>query len=406
MLPGKPPARQQGPSGGGERSERHHQAFPPRILLLRETSTPRARECPRAPRAPRKSHMATSARTPPRAALNNRAPEVHNRAIVATGGCAVCYSAQVLQAYQEYVQRFGAKISLRDFAKLYARRGKGAKVKTAKAMDDAFLRADTPATRAIAESIRAWNAAQTADLEQLLFAQRKRLADAERTLRTRQTKKALDDRRIATGKIDWARGKLADLHRTEPEDRDRRIFPGMYVPVMVMEQGRRVVKPMRYQCRPAGRPASWDTRYPGTYNARRDNLEGFWQGQFGHTHGIIVCDAFHENVSRHKVEGRTLADDETEENVVLEFRPQPRQDMLIACLYSHWQSDSEELWSFAAITDEPPPEIAAAGHDRCIIPIKEEFLDAWLDPDPNNLAAMYAILDNRERPYYVYRRAA
>jgi len=46
-----------------------------------------------------------------------------------------------------------------------------------------------------------------------------------------------------------------------------------------------------------------------------------------------------------------------------------------------------------SITDEPPAEAAAAGHDRCIIPIKPENVDAWLNPDPKNLATQYAILD-------------
>jgi putative SOS response-associated peptidase YedK len=81
--------------------------------------------------------------------------------------------------------------------------------------------------------------------------------------------------------------------------------------------------------------------------------------------------------------------------------------MAVACLWSHWQAEGEpELWSFAAITDEPPAEIAAAGHDRCIIPIKPENIDAWLNPDPENLVALYAILDDRERPYYEHRLAA
>jgi hypothetical protein len=286
----------------------------------------------------------------------------------------VCYSAQVWQSYQDYVRRFGAEISIREFAELYASRENGAKIKTAKAMDDAFLHAGTPETREIARSIEAWNTQQASELEQLLFRQRKRLVDAERVLQTKSTKKALDDQRIASSKIDWAKGKLSDLRRSVLEARDRRIFPGVYAPVMVMEEGRRVIKPMRYQCRPAGKPAFYDTKYPGTYNARRDNLEGFWKGQFGHTHGIIVCEAFYENVSRNKVEGRELADGEVDENVVLEFKPQPQQDMLITCLYSHWQGDGEELWSFAAITDEPPPEVAAAGHDRCIIPVRQEHL--------------------------------
>ena len=51
-------------------------------------------------------------------------------------------------------------------------------------------------------------------------------------------------------------------------------------------------------------------------------------------------------------------------------------------------------------------EIAAAGHDRCVIPIKPENVDAWMNPDPKNLAALYAILDNRARPYYEHWLAA
>ena len=65
-----------------------------------------------------------------------------------------------------------------------------------------------------------------------------------------------------------------------------------------------------------------------------------------------------------------------------------------------------DLMSFAAITDEPPAEVAAAGHDRCIIPIRPEHVDAWLNPDPVNLAAQHAILDDRARPFYEHRIAA
>lgn len=58
----------------------------------------------------------------------------------------------------------------------------------------------------------------------------KRLADAERTLQTKATKAATESRRIATDKISWSMGKLADLNRTELKDRDARIFPGNYAP--------------------------------------------------------------------------------------------------------------------------------------------------------------------------------
>lgn len=43
--------------------------------------------------------------------------------------------------------------------------------------------------------------------------------------------------------------------------------------------------------------------------ARRDNLEGFWKGQFGTSHGVMVANAFYENVKAHRTEGRELGPD-------------------------------------------------------------------------------------------------
>ena len=62
--------------------------------------------------------------------------------------------------------------------------------------------------------------------------------------------------------------------------------------------------------------------------------------------------------------------------------------------------------SFAAITDEPPAEVDAAGHDRCIVPIRPGHIDAWLNPDPANLAPRQVILDEPARPFYEHRMAA
>jgi len=319
----------------------------------------------------------------------------------------MCYSAEVRAEYNEFVRLFGAVISIRDYVRLYWERREGAKVKIPKAMDAAFSEPKSEEERQIREMIETFNLEQASKLEQELFKQKKRLADAERTLQTKTTKAATESKRIATDKIEWALGKLADLKRTELIGEDSRIFPGWYAPVMVMENGRRVVKPMRYQCRPEGKPAQYDFQYPGTYNARKDNLQGFWKEQFGHTHGLVLVDAFYENVSKHKVEKRELGPAEKEQNVVLEFRPETKQTMLVACLWSHWQGRGEpDLLSFAAITDDPPPEVAAAGHDRCIIPIKPEYIDAWLNPDPKDLGALHAILDDRQRPYYQHRLAA
>ncbi|HEX7687948.1 MAG TPA: SOS response-associated peptidase family protein [Burkholderiaceae bacterium] len=323
----------------------------------------------------------------------------------------MCYSAQVYADWKKYTRMFGATMSVGEFYRTFWRRNNEpeAKVKIPKAMEHAFADPQTDDERRIKAEIDAWHASEATRLEQELFAQRKRLADAERVLAgPKPTKKAADDARIAPDKIDRARRALADLQRTELEPRDSRIFPGVYAPVMVVQDGELVVMPMRYQCRPCGSPAFFDTKFPGTYNARRDNLGGkFWQSLFGFSHGIMLASSFFEHVRRHKAEGRELGDGEAEEDMILEFKPAGVEEMLVACLWARWTSPGQpDLLSFAAITDTPPPEVAAAGHDRCIIPIKRGNVDAWLNPDASQLDALHAILDDRERPFYEHRLAA
>lgn len=315
----------------------------------------------------------------------------------------MCYSAMCKQAYHEFVRRFGATMSIEEFARLYGFKQVGLYMPTAKALDDSFAVAAELEVASIRDSVRQFKAEQRKVLDDELHKQRMRLSAAVLALEKKPTKKADDDQRIAKKKIARLETKLADLDRIDLTPGDSRIFPGYYVPVMIWEDGRRVVKPMRYQCRPAGKPAHYDERYPGTYNARRDNLEGFWREQFGHTHAVMIVSRFYENVSRHNFERRELNAGEKEQSIVIEFRPPEGRDLVIACLYSHWKKPGEhDLWSFAAITDEPPPEVRHAGHDRCIIAIKEENIDAWLQPG-GDLAKCYSILDDRENLTYTGR---
>ncbi|MBA9845645.1 MAG: SOS response-associated peptidase family protein [Ralstonia sp.] len=308
----------------------------------------------------------------------------------------MCYSARIEADYRRFVKEYGAIMSLDDFSRMIMEYFRNPKMRVPKAMTAPFLESpETDEERKIAEVLRARMAADEIELLQELAKQTERLDKAKQALAIKATKKAAEDVRIATNKIEAAKGKLEDLKNTELKPRDSRIYPGWYAPVMVMENGRRTVKPMRYGCRPAGKPAFYDTKYPGTYNARRDNLRGFWKEQYGHTHGLILVDAFYENVAR-----------EDGTNVVMEFRPDPPQTLLVACLWSHWtEPGQKDLLSFAAITDDPPPEIMEAGHDRCIVPIKAENIDAWLTPNPKKLGAMDAILEDRAAPFYLHKFA-
>lgn len=168
----------------------------------------------------------------------------------------MCYSAEIEAAYQKLVRMTGGTVSLQEFAALYAHDPGKKRSKTPKAMDDAFRAGSSPAERAVWAKIQRWSQAEATILEQELFANRKRLADAERSLQVKETKKAREDVRIAGNKIERAMGKLADLKRAEGRDRDSRIFPGVYAPVIVSDGGKLTIKPMRYQCRLAGKPAN------------------------------------------------------------------------------------------------------------------------------------------------------
>ncbi|XHS78533.1 SOS response-associated peptidase family protein [Burkholderiaceae bacterium UC74_6] len=319
----------------------------------------------------------------------------------------MCYSAQIIAEYKKYVRTFGAAMGIHEYVEIFWRFKEDAKLRLPKAMEDEVLTLDDPQLAPAQAAIRERRIAETIRLEQEVFKQRTRMAKAERILHEKPTKLAANEKRIATDKVAAALARLEDLKRTEPKDRDSRIFPGWFAPVLVMVDGLLVVKPMRYQCRPASAPVFYDEKYPGTYNARRDNLKKFWKGEFGNTHGVMLTTAFFENVNRHRAEGRELQPGEKPENIVLKFEPDTHEPMLVACLWSHWKGTQGEpdLLSFAAITDDPPPEVAAAGHDRCIVPIKPERLMDWLTPG-KPWHDYERILDDRERPYYEHRKAA
>lgn len=319
----------------------------------------------------------------------------------------MCYSARVRQDLNSLIRKFGASVDWEGFELLFRRRLEDGSIKVARALEDNFADPVNPAAQQALEYIETFRKAQASAWEQELFKQKKRLADAQRSLKEKETKKAREDVRIATNKIESYVERLADLKRSDARPDDGRIFPMYFAPVIVTEEGRRIIRPMRYTCRLSGKPAFYDRKFPGTYNARRDNLTGFWSQVYGRQHAIMLVDSFFENVPTHLFEKRALAADEKETNIVLHFEPSSREPMIVACLWSHWTGEGEpDLDSFAAVTDEPPAEIAATGHQRCIISLRESNIDEWLEPDAVPKDRLEAILSDRLPAFYEHRLAA
>lgn len=93
--------------------------------------------------------------------------------------------------------------------------------------------------------------------------------------------------------------------------------------------------------------------------------------------------------------------------MMLQLNPRPAIEMAVACLWDHWSGPSApDLWSFAAVTDEPSPEIAETGHQRVIIALQNKNVRQWLSPKGVSHERLEAILGEREASYYEHQIAA
>jgi putative SOS response-associated peptidase YedK len=313
----------------------------------------------------------------------------------------MCYSAQVVQMARKLSRQLGIRLDYAEVERLFFRRLEDPAVNISRGFEANFDEPSNDQERRIKAAIDEHRSKVATKFEKDLFSQRTRLVNAQRSLTKKETKKAREEVRIATSKIAALSTKLSGLRSTEPNPEDNRIFPFVYAGVITRQEGQNLLTPMRYFCRPAGKPAYYDRQFPGLYNARRDNLEKFWGEQFGSHHAIMVVESFFENVKLHTMEHRQLNAGEREQNVVLQFKPEPAQAMYIACLWSHWTDPAEpDQRGFAAITDEPPADVAAAGHDRCIINLKPEHVEAWLTPETRSRRELQDLLSDRAVPVF------
>jgi putative SOS response-associated peptidase YedK len=310
----------------------------------------------------------------------------------------MCYSAQVEAKWKRYVREMEARIAWSDFRELaQLRLSDPAKFRLPRGFDLEFAEPQTDEEHAIKDLIDQYRGAQVTKVETELFAQRKRQGEAQRKIAVKQTKAAAESMRIATTKVQLAMRKLSLLTDDKPDADDYRIFPRNYAPIILVQNGEKLMAPARYLLRQPGKPPFMDDKLSGNYNARRDNLTKFWRREFGTTHAVMAIRSFYENVR-----------DKNGENVVLHFNPREPDVMLIACLYAQWSDpkSGERLLSFAAVTDEPPGEVAAAGHDRMVIRLTRQNVDRWLTPQGRSDEELQAILSERQPAYYEHRVAA
>jgi putative SOS response-associated peptidase YedK len=325
----------------------------------------------------------------------------------------MCYSAMVEQNAKIHQRLFSFPIreQIEKYEDLFSRRLEGEKLYLNKAMEKRFtLQPETAREKAIAAKILAWHEQQIPELEQDLFAQKKRLATAERALAEKVTKKAENEKRVSTDKIAKLKFDLERHHSKELlSETEERIFPGHYFSLLCLdEKGEAVVQPARYLYRPHDKDESFDRKFHGCYNARLDSLDrvAWWKNALGRRHGVMLVRKFYENVAtedyarKHKLP----AEAGDKKSLVLCFQPDGVEYMFIPVLWDQWEGKGQPgLCSAALITDEPAPEVAAAGHDRTPIFLKKDAVEDWLRATGRSVKELMPVLSRIERPHYSHR---
>lgn len=259
--------------------------------------------------------------------------------------------------------------------------------------------------------IRKWREQETKRLNEELEKQEDRLKNALESLKKKETKKALEEKRISISKISKCKYDLTKCESEKIEsDSDSRIYPLHYVSVLHLNnKGKKTITPMRYLMRPHTEDPDFDWTHGGCYNARFDSLTkvAFWRDSLEKRRGIIVVEKFYENVPLKNYPNykKLPKEDQEKENIVVCFEPKGFEQMYIPVIWDKWKKKGEpDLYSVALITDDPPEEVQAAGHDRCPIFLKASAVDVWLNAEGTR-KEIKEILIEREAPVYKHKVA-
>lgn len=184
-----------------------------------------------------------------------------------------------------------------------------------------------------------------------------------------------------------ARTPTASPFRWAPDEPSGRLYPGHFAPVIVTKDGQRTAVPMRYRVRPKGTPKELPSKY-NLFNCRLDSIQArkTWKVLFGRQHALFPFLTFFEWVER-KGKKQEIC-----------FGPGAHEIMWAPAIFDTWSSSDGRVvfHSFAILTDDPPPEVSAAGHDRCPIFLEHSKIDQWLQPQNQSPDELLALLKYKE----------
>ncbi len=209
-----------------------------------------------------------------------------------------------------------------------------------------------------------------------------------------------------------------------------RIYPGYFAPILTMTDNKPTLRLMRYSVEPPEWIAT--SKNYTSFNARRDNLRSaFWSESFQKHHGILVLKGFFEWVAvKDVIQAGRISLEEVKaqfehqklarkqrlkelkkpysptkaeltspllRKVVIQFSALGEQELLVPVIYSlRTPPGGHTRMGFAMVTDDPPPEVAAAGHDRCPVILSADAAERWWRQGPTlSVGQIAEILDQK-----------
>ncbi len=280
-------------------------------------------------------------------------------------------------------KQFGVKIDWSSFDEAYNIRSKYSLAMIPSGLDSFIIKyAETPVQKRLAKMAKEHykNEIDKTSIKLKKFEQD--VKDFELKLKSGSKAKDLPDKlekRMAT--VQKQKDKILNLGKIE-EKGATRIFPNYYAPVIVNGTKDRLIRLMRYHLCPKNGKELNTFKY-NLFNARKDRLldSQIWKPIFGKQHALFPFYRFYESVT-----------DENGKSKEIYFEPEDQKIMWSAAIFEVSKIDNGILHSFAAITDEPPSEVSAAGHDRCPVFLARDSLDKWLNPNGFKKEELIALL--------------
>lgn len=309
----------------------------------------------------------------------------------------MCYSAKLKADFNQLRKRYRGVLEWDEFVELVRQRQKGVRFGFDLKIPDALIAGLIAEGGRPAKEIdmlqRHWKVEEGRRLEAVLAEALTELLKAEEAFKSRATKTNLAAVEVKGRKVQRARTAIETAKGAVGTE--YRVYPYYFAPVLIAEDEQRQIVPARYRIMPRT-GVEVPNKY-NVFNARRDSLKSArtWKTLFGKQHALFPFLNFYEWVER---DGNS---------VEVMFNPDGHSGMHAAALYEIYQHpELGTIRTFCMVTDEPPPEVRAAGHDRCPIFLVENKIEDWLKPLGRPLQELDALLDHKEKTFYVHQLAA